>query len=338
MKKAGIALAAGATVILCAYVAPSYIYAPEAAYRPATSVRVLFAGDMMLDRNVARSAQAKGTHALFADDLRALFAAADLRVLNLEGTITGNRSIAQQNNKILRFTFDPAAAKEVLQDLDIQAVSLANNHALDFYAEGYEQTRAEVEGIGIQPFGHPLNAAGTLSAVVEAKGKNVCMVGYHSLFDADITEVVSEIQALRPSCWRVAVMPHWGEEYITHSHAGQQEAAHAFIEAGADLVVGSHPHVVQEVEVYKERAIFYSLGNFMFDQNFSWGTTHGLVVVVDFGPDKTSFSLIPTTIIDQHAALAGGEDRAKILELAGVSRAIGGGSPAGGQVAEFSLP
>ena len=315
MKK--FASAAGLTLfaLAAAYALPQPVFAPMEPACPVsnakhcdTGVRVLFVGDIMLDRNVARTAESEGAGALFSTSTRALFADADVRVANLEGTVTGNPSIARQNNKILRFTFNPALAKEVLQGLHIDAVSLANNHALDFGEFGYDETRDRVENtIGTKVFGHPLNDKGTLSTAVVSKGKTLCFVGYHALFDADIAPVVSDIQALHPECWRVIVFAHWGEEYKTRSNAAQREAARAFIDAGADLVIGAHPHVVQEHEVYKNKAIFYSLGNCMFDQNFSWGTTHSLEVRADFYTEKTDFTLTPLTVIEQHSAVADGQ-------------------------------
>ncbi len=282
-------------------------------------VRVLFVGDIMLDRNVARSAAAEGAYALFATSTRELFADADLRVGNLEGTITSKKSIAQADSSILRFTFAPALAAEVLKSLNFDAVSLANNHALDFYDSGYKSTRSNLEEFGVPSFGHPLNATSTLSAKLERGGKPLCFVGYMELFDDATTTVVSEIETLRPDCWKVTVFAHWGVEYTASSTKRQQAEAHQFIDAGADLVIGAHPHVVQEVEVYQGKAIFYSLGNFMFDQNFSWATTHSLAVRADFYKDKTAFTLVPLTISEQHSAVATSTDIARILKRAGVA-------------------
>jgi poly-gamma-glutamate synthesis protein (capsule biosynthesis protein) len=290
---------------------------------PEEPVRVLFVGDIMLDRNVARAAAALGVPYLFAST-SLLFADADVRVANLEGTVTNYPSIAQRDNTILRFTFDPAAAREVLSFLNLTAVSLANNHAYDFGTEGYAQTRSRAAEAGVAAFGHPNNATGELSTSIESGGKSFCFVGFHSLFVSTTTPVIKEIERLRPDCWRVVVFAHWGEEYQTRADASQQAAARAFIDAGADLVVGAHPHVVQNVEVYNGRAIFYSLGNFMFDQNFSWATTHGLAVRADFYKDRTAFFLTPTTIQDQKTGIAEGADRQKVLDAA--------------TVADFTLP
>lgn len=276
------------------------VYAPL--HQQEQPVQVLFVGDIMLDRNVARTILSEGPSVLFAGT-SALLADADLRVGNLEGTITGASSLAQKDHSILRFTFNPVQTDAVLNPLHFDALSLANNHSLDFGQDGYAETYRRLEKNGIAAFGHPYNVPGKISTTLLVKNKTICLVGFHSLYEANTANVTDEIQRLRPNCWRVVVFAHWGEEYQEHSDVAQQAAAHAFIDAGADLVVGAHPHVVQEHEVYKGKAIFYSLGNFMFDQNFSWATTHGLAVRADFYEDKTGFILTPTVIMEQHSSV-----------------------------------
>jgi gamma-polyglutamate biosynthesis protein CapA len=328
MKKLAIAGALVVVATTIIFALPAQEHALPWSEPQEEPVRVLFVGDLMLDRNVARSAEERGVASLFASSTLELFADSDFQALNLEGTITDNPSIARQNSTILRFTFDPDLAREVLQMLRIDLISLANNHTLDFGDEGFEQTvqHFAIGGEGI--FGHPLNDPTQFALSTEypiGSGRKLCLVGYHSLFSADYTGVIDEIERLKASCWKKVVFAHWGDEYETVANAQQVEAAHAFIDAGADLVIGAHPHVVQNVEVYKERAIFYSLGNFMFDQNFSWEVQHGLAVRVDFYDDHTAFVLTPMTITDQRSSVATGADRQRVLK-------------ATQQVAEFQLP
>ena len=275
-------------------------------------LRVLFTGDIMLDRNVAKWGEADPA-ALFASSSH-LFAGVDLVVVNLEGTITQEESIARKNSSILRFTFKPDFVRTALAPLRISAASLANNHALDFGGEGYDETRQRLAELNIAPFGHPLNASGTLSTVLSAQDKRVCLVGYHSLFSAAVSGVVAEIERLRSDCYRIAVVAHWGDEYVERT-AAQQEQGRAFIDAGADVVVGAHPHVVQSMEVYRGKAIFYSLGNFMFDQEFSSATQNGLVVEARFYPHKVTYVLVPTQVVGGRSFVAQGEDRRRTLEL-----------------------
>jgi poly-gamma-glutamate synthesis protein (capsule biosynthesis protein) len=282
------------------------------------SVSVMFLGDIMLDRKVAQMARARGVDSLFASSTE-LFTQTDLRVANLEGPITTNPSIAQVDHTILRFTFDPALTKQVLAPLNLSAVSLANNHAYDFGKSGYAQSREYLSQWGIGAFGHPYNTAGHLSTKLNSRGKTICLVGFMQLYVTGTSTVTSEIQTLRPECDKVVVFPHWGDEY-THEPTGPQvAAAHAFIDAGADMVIGAHPHVVQPFEVYRGKPIIYSLGNAMFDQNFSWDTTHGLAVRLDFYSNKTDLTFIPLTIEDERLRVATGAARDRVLGQVGVA-------------------
>ncbi len=112
----------------------------------------------------------------------------------------------------------------------------------------------------------------------------------------------------------MTVFVHWGAEYTHVPSDRQRSLAHAFIDAGADLVIGAHPHVVQPVEIYNGKVIFYSLGNFVFDQNFSFATMHGLMVGVDWTHDNTRFELIPVSIRRGQVTVADGKERSAVLE------------------------
>lgn len=297
--------------------------APAAAtpQEPEQDPSILFVGDIMLDRSVAKHAMASTTAPLFAGVLD-LFKTADANVANLEGTVTTNPSIAQVDHTILHFTFDPALARQALAPLHLAAASQANNHAYDFGISGLRSTQQYVQSWGTAPFGHPYNASSSLSTTLDIRlpgqgGKKICLVGYHSLYNPSTASVVSEITRLRPDCYRVVVFAHWGEEYEPVANLAQRGQAHEFIDAGADLIIGAHPHVVQNVGVYKGKAIFYSLGNFMFDQNFSWATTHGLAVKVTFGATSSAFVLTPVTVKDEEVRVANGPDAVRVLGATG---------------------
>lgn len=324
MKRTGTGAAVGALALVAAGAFWTAALAPGAPLRaPELDPSVLFAGDIMLDRNVARHAAASSTQALFAG-VADLFRTADANVANLEGAITDLPSVAQRDHSILRFTFGPSLTHDALMALQLSAVSIANNHTYDFGASGYASTRQYLSDWGVAAFGHPYNASSSLSAVLSVRGKAICLVGYHALFAPSVTAVATEIARLRlptpegSRCYRIVVFAHWGQEYETAADAAQVGQARAFIDAGADLVIGAHPHVVQNVEVYKGKAIFYSLGNFMFDQNFSWETTHGLTLKATFGAAATTFNLTPVTVMGQEVRLSNQADSTRILSLAGV--------------------
>lgn len=137
-----------------------------------------------------------------------------------------------------------------------------------------------------------VSEAGTVSTGV--KGTKVAFLGYTDLISPQVSateksagisflnidQMIKDVGEAKSKSDLVVVSFHWGEEYQTKHNQKQEEIAKVAIDAGASLVVGHHPHVVQEVEQYKDGWIAYSLGNFVFDQNFSWGTTHGLALEV----------------------------------------------------------
>ena len=290
-----------------------------------STAKILFVGDIMLDRGVAMYAEKQGTEAIFRGVVD-IFDRADAVVGNLEGTITAETPVAKSGSGILRFTFDQKFAS-VLKDAGFTALSLANNHSADFGATGFTATKDILRAVGIKYFGGAVNA-GELSTRITFPDTTICLVGYHDLYTFDQTSAISEIGRLDPECPWVVVVAHWGDEYIHEPNARQIKLAHQFVDAGADLVIGAHPHVVQPMESYRGRMIFYSLGNFVFDQSFSFATMHGLAVMVelDAGPPVypvievskdndggVRFELIPVAIRNGTVTLADGEGRTRVL-------------------------
>ena len=110
--------------------------------------------------------------------------------------------------------------------------------------------------------------------------------------DEEIAKTIEQVKSSNPQAFLI-VSIHWGEEYQLKNSISQQRLAHKMIDAGADLIIGHHPHVVQNIEIYKERLIFYSLGNFIFDQYFSKQTQQGLAVGVEVHPKEFVFRLFP---------------------------------------------
>ncbi|HXK39418.1 MAG TPA: CapA family protein, partial [Candidatus Paceibacterota bacterium] len=120
-------------------------------------------------------------------------------------------------------------------------------------------------------------------------GRDLVFVGLDTTTTAHDAGAVREALAAFPESAFVAVFTHWGNEYeATHSSA-QETFAHLLIDSGADLVVGAHPHVVQDVEIYKGKHIYYSLGNFVFDQYWNDAVQTGLMVLVTLDDDRTAY-------------------------------------------------
>ncbi len=275
--------------------------------------KIIFVGDIMLDRAVAIHSKRDGKESVF-EGVKYLFEGVDAVVGNLEGTVSYRKSIAVPGSSILRFTFDPSFMP-ILRSIGFKAVSLANNHSLDFGHDADTETRDYLHINDILTFGSALNDR-DLSSSISMKDGAFCLVGYHDLFFPDPSGVIEEIKNIRSSCKNIVVFVHWGSEYTHVPSDRQRILAQSFIDIGADLVIGAHPHVVQPVEIYKGKAIFYSLGNFVFDQNFSFATMHGLIVSVEWANDQIRFELIPVSIEKGKVTVADGEARNEVLKTA----------------------
>ncbi|MDQ3089751.1 MAG: CapA family protein [bacterium] len=252
--------------------------------------KILFVGDIMLDRSIRKVINEKGLDYIF-NEVKPIFLNVDFAIGNLEGAVTDNESISIKNYKILRFTFATSTLTS-LKELGFDGFNLANNHTLDFYQSGFDETINNLNNAELFSFGHPLNNQ-NLSSSKEIGKEKLCFVGYHSLYESDTTAVLSEIRMLKFNCTFITVSAHWGVEYEAYESADQQLQARSFVDAGADLVIGHHPHVIQPIEVYKGKAIFYSLGNFVFDQDFSLATRQGIAVRAILEEENITYKIIP---------------------------------------------
>jgi len=267
-------------------------------------------GDMMLDRYVRSTLDKRGKVYPY-EHIRRFMEGADILLANLEGSITDHPTRSIHPNDV-SFTFNPQHAAG-LKSVGIDVVSLANNHAFDFGVSGYEQTKQNLDKLDIAYFGHPKNTE-TISTIQNIRGMRIGFVGYHQFGNSNQDKVVEEIYKLKEQADFIAVMPHWGNEYqITKPSAIQQNRAHTFIDAGADVIIGAHPHVVQPIEVYKDKVIFYSLGNFVFDQLFNDDVRTELSVGITVTPETVTYRLFPMENIDLQIHLMGQEKRDILL-------------------------
>jgi poly-gamma-glutamate synthesis protein (capsule biosynthesis protein) len=138
---------------------------------------------------------------------------------------------------------------------------------------------------------------------------DICIgvIGWHEFSYKNDEFVLSKIQEMRSSVDYLVIYPHWGTEYATSPNKKQIQLAHSWIDAGADAIVGHHPHVVQTVEIYKDKYIFYSLGNFIFDQYFSFNTTHGIGVSAEVYKDKVEYKVLPFANVGSRVSVIGSD-------------------------------
>lgn len=264
---------------------------------PATSPQatVLFAGDMMFDRTVRTAIQKNGGDFIFFC-IDPTLSQADMVVANLEGPITDNpsRSVGSLPGSPNNFVFTfPRTTAQLLYDHHIRIVNYGNNHILNFGTSGLNNTEQMLTDAGIAFFGQ---AAGR-SWVYRTKINNVPLefINYNE-FGGRASTTVAQIGRAKEAGYLPVVYTHWGVEYQLTAPQYIRDLAHRFADAGAVAVVGSHPHVVQDHEIYTSTSlgtshsvpIYYSLGNFIFDQYFSDDVKKGLLLQLTFGTSSVS--------------------------------------------------
>ena len=247
-------------------------------------VSLLFFGDMMLGRTVEQKVTHNNLDVLFENMVPAgakEFFGQDALISNLEGPVVQTRT---PKFKEIQFGFDPVVVPQ-LKSWGFDAFSLANNHALDQHYAGLEETKKHIEGNGLVWFGDQVKESNENVKFIEQAGKKIAFIGFNTTDNPfSIEEMKSVVEKAKEQSQIVIVMMHWGNEYQYLGFSPQQqEIAHALADSGADAVIGGHPHVVQPMEVYHGVPIFYSLGNFIFDQYFSQPTQEGVALglVVD---------------------------------------------------------
>ena len=267
----------------------AYTYQP----RP---LRILFVGDMMFDRTIRKDIDEKGADYPFSC-VRDFMRSFDAVIGNLEGPITATSSLSsgtksgEANNTAFTFATDTA---EILRGANVRAVSMGNNHILDFGRAGVRSTEQALRGAKIAYFGDPIDPTHKYTVIdlgdsLNVTGKKVALVGYNQFLGVDSPDAtIAAIQSARGEADLVFVFSHWGNEYSSTTE-DQTLLAHKFIDAGADAVLGAHPHVVQSEDIYGGKPIYYSLGNFVFDQYFSPDVMHSLGVEADIGDTSVSF-------------------------------------------------
>jgi len=204
--------------------------------------------------------EASGSLTYPFDNVKHLLARDDITFINFEGALT---TAAQAANKRYFFKGLPAYAA-ILPASSIEAVTLANNHTRDYLEQGFNDTIAHLQnaGVGVAYEDAPF--------ITEIKGTQVIFIGDSTVFAEGVTEdeaaarVTRQIEQHKRDDTIVIVNIHWGVELAEKPTAWQTTAARAWIDAGADLIVGHHPHILQGIEMYKEKYIVYSLGNFAF--------------------------------------------------------------------------
>jgi poly-gamma-glutamate synthesis protein (capsule biosynthesis protein) len=245
----------------------------HAAYQPSeTTINMLFVGDVMLDDRPGAFIK-KGHNPFQSFDKQ--FQQADIKIGNLECVVgtTGTPEVLKP------FTFRANPRVIPLLKKYFTAVSLANNHSGDYGSDAFENMLDLLDHNKMPYFGGGRNIRDAHQPIVyNIKGKKVAILSYDLFmprsFEAltdrpgvawgNDSDIVFDIVNAKRHADIVIIYPHWGIEHDKMASPKQIKLAHLMIDSGADVIVGAHPHVTQNIEIYQGKPIFYSLGNFVF--------------------------------------------------------------------------
>lgn len=274
-------------------------YGESSKFNDGKPITLLFVGDIMLSRLIGDiMAQNNDWRYPFLETAEFL-KNADIAFGNLEGPISARGT---KVGSIYSFRSDPRAIEGLLY-AGFDVLSIANNHIWDYGANAVWDTISILEKSGIGVVGGGINYPEAHQPFIkDIDNTKIAFLGYTNLIPLsvgsktskpaiayfDIDQAIADIKEARKKADLIVVSLHWGNEYETTQNTNQKKVARALIDAGAQLIIGHHPHVVQLVEEYNGGYIAYSLGNFVFDQNFSPDTKTGLVLKVTLKDKKIS--------------------------------------------------
>ncbi len=283
-----------------------------------------FGGDAMFGRFVGGQFQGDNFRELFTRLGDRTFWGTDVSWVNLEGPVSDVEVSQSTEPDDTRFLFSRQAVT-ALEYLRLTTVGLGNNHTFDAGEAGFATTKSVLSGADVDVHGHPHSVSEESVVRYEQGSVQVSLIAVNVLAGVDGLEelILREDDAGRV----VVVLPHWGVEYQTRHSRQQEELARAWVAAGADLVVGSHPHVVQDAQLVDGRPVFYSLGNFVFDQTFSDETQRGLLLAGEIRSDALRVVLVPAVSHSLRPELAHGEMRQQIIDrvCSGIAEACADG-------------
>lgn len=255
-------------------------------------VNFIAVGDIMLSRLVARQTEKEKNPSWVWANISDFLHSSDFNFWNLESPTNGTNIYSYE--KVLIFNALPDLLR-TLPEMNFWIINLANNHALDQGEQGLKTTQTLLREIGIEQVGTGKNSEEAWTAkIIEKNGIKIAFLGAsYASYNDDGTQISPMIARMqnsdrikrsvknaRTEADFVVVSMHGGLEYTRDPTPLQIEFAHAAIDAGADIIIGAHPHWTQKIESYRGKYIFYSLGNFVFDQEFSPETKTGLTLRV----------------------------------------------------------
>lgn len=255
---------------------------------PPQKINIIFTGDAMFDRHIRTNARKTGYDSIL-ENLTEVLNQSDIVLANLEGPITNfpsrseNSEVGSTDNYF--FTFDPQITS-TLRKNNIYLVNLGNNHILNFGQEGIKQTLSYLDAANIDYFGNTGTNLVSDYIIKNFGNLNIALINHNQFVTGGKGKTLKALTNLPIKPDLIIIYAHWGNEYETNANTTIQNIAYQFIDEGADLVIGSHHHVVQQSEIYKGKTIYYSLGNFVFDQYFEPNVQNSILLKVNIDPEN----------------------------------------------------
>lgn len=268
------------------------------------STTIIFAGDVLIATAMERYYDSEGISRLVSEKLLTEMVDADICMVNNEFQFSDRGT--PMEDKQFTFQTDPKYV-QILKDMGVDIVSLANNHSLDFGTEALQDTFATLDNAGIlyAGAGDTRERAEALQ-VIEVNGQKFGFLAATRVIPVsqwnvefrqpglfatyDDTRLIECIEAAKAECDFLTVYVHWGIEREAYPQDYQTAIAKRCFEAGANLVIGAHPHVLQGIEFIEDKPVFYSLGNYIFAQTIA---RTALVKVEVQADGEATYSLIP---------------------------------------------
>lgn len=273
---------------------------------PSKEITMVFSGDILLSSYVLNNYENSGINGVISEELLGEMQNADLTMVNEEFPFSTRGTQAQ--DKQFTFRVDPSYVK-ILQEMGIDVVTLANNHALDYGTQALSDSFQTLDDAGIAYVGAGDSRERAAEAyITELGGKtfgflaasrvipevswNIDNQQPGMLCTYDSAALCEAIKKAKEKCDYVAVYVHWGIERENMPEDYQRQLGKAYIDAGADIVIGAHPHVLQGIEYYNGKPIVYSLGNYIFNQSIE----KTMLLKVTVSPEnETTLQMIPAS-------------------------------------------
>lgn len=241
------------------------------------SITLIAVGDIMLGRSVNAKMRSLNDFAYPFLKTALFLSSVDLTFINLEAPLSDN---CPTTNEGMIFCADPRAIEGlVLAGIDV--VNLANNHIKNYGLEGIILTQNLLRENRIDFIGPEENFL-----IKEINKTKFGFLGFDLTSGYQEEKIINQVKEKKARVDTLIVSFHWGLEYAKEPSPSQVKLARQVVEAGADLIIGHHSHVIQRIEDYQGRPIVYSLGNFIFDQPWSEETKKGLVGIFTFQNEK----------------------------------------------------